>query len=146
MMPGHLGRQRRRGPELHAKQLLAEVGLEHRITHRPGELSGGEQQRVALARALVQRPQLLLADEPTGNLDSTTSRAIHQLFFEINRKFGTTVVIVTHNVEFAQAMPRVITLRDGLLHSDAKQAVVAREPAADNTDDLPSGVAHEQIA
>jgi lipoprotein-releasing system ATP-binding protein len=136
MMPGLIARKRRRELEEHAKKLLAEVGLEHRITHRPGELSGGEQQRVALARSLVQRPQLLLADEPTGNLDSTTSRAIHQLFFEINQKFGTTVVIVTHNIEFAQAMPRVITLKDGQLHSDVKQVVAERALADDDAHDL----------
>ena len=79
------------------------MGLAHRVSHRPGELSGGEQQRVALARALVLDPKLLLADEPTGNLDSATSDAIHDLFFTINKRHGTTMIVVTHNPAFAKA-------------------------------------------
>jgi lipoprotein-releasing system ATP-binding protein len=95
-------------------------GLANRATHRPGELSGGEQQRVALARALHMNPKLLLPDEPTGNLDSGTSKSIHDLFFEINERHGTTIVIVTHNNELAQSMPRIVTLKDGKLHSDER--------------------------
>jgi lipoprotein-releasing system ATP-binding protein len=120
MMPGMIA-GRRRDLEKRALELLREVGLEKRASHRPGELSGGEQQRVALARALLMNPKLLLADEPTGNLDSATSRAIHDLFYEINRNHGTTVVIVTHNSELANSMPRVVTLKDGLLHSDERR-------------------------
>jgi lipoprotein-releasing system ATP-binding protein len=92
MMPGLIQGRSRREMEDAARKLLGEVGLGHRATHRPGELSGGEQQRVALARALVLSPKLLLADEPTGNLDSATSEAMHELFFTVNREHGTTIV------------------------------------------------------
>ena len=106
-------------PRGHA--LLEEVGLKDRISHRPGELSGGEQQRVALARALVLEPKLILADEPTGNLDSATSVQIHDLFFSINKQRGTTIVVVTHNLALAQSMPRVITLKDGKVERDERR-------------------------
>ncbi len=121
MMPGMIAGRPRKDLEKRATTLLDEVGLSQRATHRPGELSGGEQQRVALARALLMNPKLLLADEPTGNLDSGTSKAIHDLFFEINERHGTTVVIVTHNPELAESMPRVITLKDGKLHADDRR-------------------------
>jgi lipoprotein-releasing system ATP-binding protein len=98
--------------------LLEEVGLGPRTTHRPGELSGGEQQRVAVARALALDPKLLLADEPTGNLDTATSDAMHDLFFQINREHGTTIVVVTHNSAFAESMPRVVRMRDGKVETD----------------------------
>jgi lipoprotein-releasing system ATP-binding protein len=118
LMPGLVQGRRRREIEPKARALLEEVGLKDRLLHRPGELSGGEQQRVALARALLLEPKLLLADEPTGNLDSATSGQIHDLFFEINRQRGTTIVIVTHNPALAASMPRVVTLRDGRVESD----------------------------
>jgi lipoprotein-releasing system ATP-binding protein len=95
--------------------MLEAVGLAERLTHRPGELSGGEQQRVALGRALVMRPKLLLADEPTGNLDSRTGASIHDLFFSLNQQFGTTMLIVTHNPELAARMPRRLRMIDGVL-------------------------------
>jgi lipoprotein-releasing system ATP-binding protein len=98
-----------------------EVGLKDRILHRPGDLSGGEQQRVALARAVFLEPKLLLADEPTGNLDSATSAQIHDLFFAINKERGTTIVIVTHNAVLAASMPRVVTLRDGRVETDERR-------------------------
>jgi lipoprotein-releasing system ATP-binding protein len=120
MMPGLIQGKTRREMEAPAEALLHEVGLAQRVTHRPGELSGGEQQRVALARALVLSPKLLLADEPTGNLDTATSSAMHDLFFEINKKHGTTIVVVTHNLGFAEAMPRVVTMRDGSIEKDAR--------------------------
>jgi lipoprotein-releasing system ATP-binding protein len=128
MMPGLIqGRNKREMSEL-AVKLLGEVGLAARVSHRPGELSGGEQQRVALARALVLGPKLLLADEPTGNLDTATSAAIHDLFFEINGTRGTTIVVVTHNASFADRMPRTVHLRDGRVEKDVKrgEAVGAR--------------------
>jgi lipoprotein-releasing system ATP-binding protein len=121
MMPGLIQGRSRREMEGPAKTLLTEVGLESRVTHRPGELSGGEQQRVALARALVLSPKLLLADEPTGNLDSATSKAMHELFFEMNEKRGTTIVVVTHNPAFAESMPRMVTLKDGRVESDERR-------------------------
>lgn len=118
MLPGLIGGRPRREMERRASGLLEEVGLADRATHRPGELSGGEQQRVAVARALALGPRLVLADEPTGNLDSATSEAIHELFFEINRKHNTTIVVVTHNPSFADSMPRVVHLKDGKVDRD----------------------------
>jgi lipoprotein-releasing system ATP-binding protein len=114
-----------------ARALLTEVGLAERVTHRPGELSGGEQQRVALARALVLSPKLLLADEPTGNLDTATSSAMHELFFQINRTHGTTIVVVTHNASFAERMPRVIHLRDGQVEKDVRRIADEGAPRAE---------------
>jgi lipoprotein-releasing system ATP-binding protein len=96
-----------------ARDILGRVGLSHRLTHRPSELSGGEQQRVALARALVLEPSLLLADEPTGNLDRATGEAIHQLFLELNRERGSTLLVVTHNPDLANLMPRRLRMVDG---------------------------------
>jgi lipoprotein-releasing system ATP-binding protein len=118
MIPGLIQGRPRREMEKRARKLLEEVGLTDRVTHRPGELSGGEQQRVAIARALALDPKLILADEPTGNLDSATSDAIHDLFFEICREHGTTIVVVTHNPAFAERMPRVVRMRDGRVEKD----------------------------
>jgi lipoprotein-releasing system ATP-binding protein len=121
MMPGLVQGRPRREVETRARALLEEVGLAQRVLHRPGELSGGEQQRVALARALLLEPKLLLADEPTGNLDSATSAQIHDLFFDINRQRGTTIVVVTHNLALAGSMPRVVTLKDGRVEKDERR-------------------------
>jgi lipoprotein-releasing system ATP-binding protein len=129
MMPGLVQGRPRREVETRARALLEEVGLAQRVLHRPGELSGGEQQRVALARALLLEPKLLLADEPTGNLDSATSAQIHDLFFEINRQRGTTIVVVTHNLALAGSMPRVVTLKDGRVEKDERRAVDPSPPA-----------------
>ena len=120
MMPGLI--QGRRRFETRAKQLLDEVGLSERLTHRPGELSGGEQQRVALARALLMEPKLVLADEPTGNLDSQTSASVHSLFFDLNRRHGITFLIVTHSRDFADMMPRRVSMKDGRIDSDELRA------------------------
>lgn len=98
--------------------VLAEVGLKHRLTHKPGALSGGEQQRVAIARALVNEPQLLLADEPTGNLDSGTSDEIMQLLNQMHQQRGLTMVIVTHNMPLAAGLDRILKIEDGLLAGD----------------------------
>jgi len=123
MMPGLIQGRPKREMEKRAKALLEEVGLEKRATHRPGELSGGEQQRVAVARALALDPKLLLADEPTGNLDTATSDAIHDLFFQINREHGTTLIVVTHNPAFAERMPRVVRMVDGRVEADELREV-----------------------
>jgi lipoprotein-releasing system ATP-binding protein len=96
-----------------AAQLLADVGLSARMHHKPNELSGGEQQRVAVARALMNSPKLILADEPSGNLDTENARALHQMIFELRKKYQQTFVIVTHNTEFAAMADRIITLVDG---------------------------------
>jgi len=118
MLPGLIARRPRKDMERRARYLLDEVGLSDRATHRPGELSGGEQQRVAIARALALEPKLLLADEPTGNLDSATSVTLHDLFFQINRTHGTTIVVVTHNPGFANSMPRIVHMKDGRVDRD----------------------------
>jgi lipoprotein-releasing system ATP-binding protein len=123
MIPGLIQGRPRREMEKRASALLEEVGLLSRATHRPGELSGGEQQRVAVARALALDPKLVLADEPTGNLDTATSDAIHDLFFQINREHGTTIIVVTHNPMFAERMPRVVRMRDGVVEADETRPV-----------------------
>jgi lipoprotein-releasing system ATP-binding protein len=115
MMPALIQRRPRSEAEARAHELLAVVGLEERLAHKPGELSGGEQQRVALARALVLHPRLVLADEPTGNLDSRTSAGIHELFGALNEKYGITMIVVTHNEELARRMPRRLHMVDGVL-------------------------------
>lgn len=115
MMPALIARKERRQAEQAARTLLGEVGLEHRLQHRPGELSGGEQQRVAIARALVMEPELLLADEPTGNLDAKTSEAIYELLVKIQKQTGVSMVVVTHNERIAARMEQVVRLLDGLI-------------------------------
>ena len=115
MMPGLINRLPRATAAERATAMLRRLGLAERLTHRPGELSGGEQQRVALARALLLRPRLLLADEPTGNLDTKTGREMHELFFELNRELEMTILIVTHNDELAARTPRKLRMADGLI-------------------------------
>jgi lipoprotein-releasing system ATP-binding protein len=126
MLPGLIAGRSRKEMEKRATMLLEEIGLSDRATHRPGELSGGEQQRVAVARALSLEPRMVLADEPTGNLDSRTSDSIHELFFEINRRHNTTIVVVTHNPSFADSMPRVVHLLDGRVDRDVYSAANGR--------------------
>ncbi len=99
-----------------AAQLLERVGLQHRLEHRPGQLSGGECQRVAVARALINRPRLLLADEPTGALDHANAVSLGQLLIELNKEQGVALVVVTHSLELAARLPRRLELRDGALH------------------------------
>jgi lipoprotein-releasing system ATP-binding protein len=115
MMPGLVRRLSRGVARRRAEESLARVGLSDRLEHRPGELSGGEQQRVALARALVLQPRLLLADEPTGNLDPQTASGIHALLQELNRDLGITGVVVTHNETLAASLGRRIRLVAGRL-------------------------------
>jgi lipoprotein-releasing system ATP-binding protein len=113
MMPGLIQRLPKAEIRRRAADVLGRVGLGKRLTHKPSQLSGGEQQRVALARAMVLGPALLLADEPTGNLDRQTGEEIHQLFLELNRERGSTLLVVTHNLELARLMPRSLTMIDG---------------------------------
>jgi lipoprotein-releasing system ATP-binding protein len=115
MMPALIARVARNKARAAAEELLADVGLAHRLTHRPGELSGGEQQRVAIARALALSPEILLADEPTGNLDMKTSEGVHAVLAELQQKKGLTLVVVTHNERLAADMGRVVRLADGRL-------------------------------
>jgi len=133
MMPALIQRMTVAQAQVKARDILGRVGLSHRLTHRPSELSGGEQQRVALARAMVLEPALLLADEPTGNLDRHTGAAIHQLFLDLNRERGSTLVVVTHNPELARLMPRRMRMIDGgrLVDEDHPPVASAKDPAND---------------
>jgi len=118
MMPGLIARLPRAECAQRADQMLVRVGLKERLAHRPGELSGGEQQRVALARALLLGPRLLLGDEPTGNLDTQTGRAMHELFLQLNRELGMTFLLVTHNDELAAHTSRQLRMVDGVIVED----------------------------
>ncbi len=113
-LPGMIAGRTRGEVESRARELLAMVGLTDRLEHKPSQLSGGEQQRVAIARALINSPRLLLADEPSGNLDTHNRREIHNLFFRLREELGLTVVVVTHDGELAQMSDRKIAIVDGL--------------------------------
>ncbi|HEU4385647.1 MAG TPA: ABC transporter ATP-binding protein [Anaeromyxobacteraceae bacterium] len=115
MMPALIRRVARGEARRRAEEVLGLVGLSGRLEHKPGELSGGEQQRVALARALCLQPRLLLADEPTGNLDPQTAEGIHALLLDLNRRLGLTAVVVTHNQLLAASLPRRVRLLGGRL-------------------------------
>jgi lipoprotein-releasing system ATP-binding protein len=115
MMPALIQGTRKQHAAQAAEEVLVRVGLKDRLNYRVGKLSGGEQQRVALARALVLKPLVLLADEPTGNLDKTNSDQIHSLLMELNREFSMTLVVVTHNMELAACMSRRVTIAEGKL-------------------------------
>ncbi|WP_421192381.1 ABC transporter ATP-binding protein [Aeromonas jandaei] len=122
MLPADLRGER--DCETRARELLAAVGLGERLHHMPPRLSGGEQQRVAIARAFMTRPSLLLADEPTGNLDSKTGDKVVELLFELNRKHGTTLVVVTHDQELASRCQRQLVMAAGRLEREVSHAVV----------------------
>lgn len=114
-LPGYIGKRNKKEVEKRAKELLIQLGLENRVEHKPNELSGGEQQRVSVARALINDPALILADEPSGNLDSTTAKELHQLFFDLRDKFQQTFVIVTHNEDLAKMADRTLVMKDGMI-------------------------------
>ena len=113
MIPAFIGGASDRDARRRAETLLGDMGLSERMTHRPSELSGGEQQRVAIARALMNEPAILLADEPSGNLDSVTKTEIHKLFFTLRERYGQTVVIVTHDESLARMCDRTLFIKDG---------------------------------
>ena len=112
-IPGWIAGRKKKEVEEKAATLLETLGVGHRIDNKPNALSGGEQQRVAVARALINNPDIVFADEPTGNLDSANARELHQLFFELRQKFQQTFLIVTHNEELAQMSDRVLHMKDG---------------------------------
>ena len=114
-IPGFIGKKDTVEVKKKAVELLTFLGLEHRINHKPNELSGGEQQRVAVARALINSPSVILADEPSGNLDSSSAESLHQLFFELRDQFNQTFIIVTHNQELANMADRKLTMKDGVI-------------------------------
>ncbi len=116
-IPGYIARRPRREVESRAKELLAFLNLQDRLEHKPSELSGGEQQRVAVARALINEPAVILADEPSGNLDSQNKKELHEMFFVLREKFKQTFVIVTHDMELAGMSDRKISLKDGQIIS-----------------------------
>lgn len=113
IMPGLIAGMKAEDAVPRAETLLKSVGLENRLQHRPGEMSGGEQQRVAIARALLMDPPIILADEPTGNLDVKTSEAVQELFLQLCEEFGTTMLLVTHDLKLAKKMPNHIVMEDG---------------------------------
>ena len=114
-IPGFIANKAKAEVEKDAKELLTFLGLSHRINHKPNELSGGEQQRVAVARALINKPKVIFADEPSGNLDTNSAKNLHELFFTLRDKFNQTFVIVTHNQELANMTDRKLEMLDGVL-------------------------------
>jgi lipoprotein-releasing system ATP-binding protein len=112
-IPGWLAGRNKAEVKTEAERLLTMLGLSHRMENKPNQLSGGEQQRVAVARALINKPDIIFADEPTGNLDSANAKELHQLFFDLRKQFDQTFLIVTHNEELAQLSDRVLYMKDG---------------------------------
>ena len=114
-IPAFIAKKSKSETELEAKKILDFLGISHRLNHKPNELSGGEQQRVAVARALINKPKVIFADEPSGNLDTISADNLHNLFFDLRKEFGQTFVIVTHNQEFANMADRKLVMSDGNL-------------------------------
>jgi lipoprotein-releasing system ATP-binding protein len=117
-IPAFIANKSKQETEIEAKKLLDYLGLSHRINHKPNELSGGEQQRVAVARALINKPSIIFADEPSGNLDTASAENLHQLFFKLRDEYGQTFVIVTHNEELADMADRKLVMVDGHISND----------------------------
>ena len=128
-IPGFIAGSSKTKVEARAKELLSFLGLSERMQHKPSELSGGEQQRVAVARALINNPAVILADEPSGNLDSATAKDLHQLFFKLRKEFNQTFVIVTHNEELANMADRKLVMKDGQIEENAQgKEVITDQP------------------
>ncbi|WP_348813999.1 ABC transporter ATP-binding protein [Flavobacterium maritimum] len=121
-IPAYIAGKKPSETETEAKRLLTYLGLSHRINHKPNELSGGEQQRVAVARALINKPDVIFADEPSGNLDTHSAENLHQLFFQLRDEFGQTFVIVTHNEELANMADRKLVMVDGQISGTFQQS------------------------
>ena len=134
MSPAYIAGTSQRQARQRAKELLDFMGLTDRATHKPNELSGGEKQRVAVARALVNNPAVILADEPSGSLDTKNKEELHQLFFDLRDKFGQTFVIVTHDEQLASITDRTIHLRDGIIESP----IIPQETCLDSEITTPS--------
>ncbi|AGY52696.1 Lipoprotein-releasing system ATP-binding protein LolD [Bacteroidales bacterium CF] len=113
IIPAIIAKESMRSAKDRAKHLLSSLGLGDRLSHKPGELSGGEQQRVAIARALINRPSVIFADEPSGNLDTVTKKEIHSLFFDLRDRYNQTIIIVTHDRDLAAMSDRILEMRDG---------------------------------
>ena len=149
MIPAYIAGRSTKDAKARAEELLAFMGLSDRAKHKPNELSGGEKQRVAVARALVNNPKVILADEPSGSLDTKNKEELHQLFFDLRDKFGQTFVIVTHDEQLATLTDRTIHMRDGLLevpHSDTEEAAEDLTTAInDNTIEVPSGTERDTL-
>jgi lipoprotein-releasing system ATP-binding protein len=114
-IPAWIGKKNKAEAEARAHELMTFLKVDHRLQHKPSELSGGEQQRVAVARALINKPAVILADEPSGNLDSANAAALHDLFFELRERFNQTFVIVTHNETLANRADRKLLMKDGVI-------------------------------
>ncbi len=137
MIPAFIGGESRAKAEARAKELLQFMGLADRASHKPAELSGGEKQRIAVARALVNNPAVVLADEPSGSLDTHNKQELHQLFFDLRQRFGQTFVIVTHDEQLATLTDRTIHMRDGLLEIPT-QPTEPTEPTPPTLPTLPT--------
>ena len=123
-IPGLIAKKNKPETEKRAKELLDFLGLSARLDHKPSAMSGGEQQRVAVARALINNPSVVLADEPTGNLDSKNAEELHKLFFELRKEFNNTFVVITHNPELANLADRKLRMADGALLNNASEAAI----------------------
>lgn len=131
MIPAYIAGMSTKDARRRAEELLDFMGLADRANHKPNELSGGEKQRVAVARALVNNPAVILADEPSGSLDSKNKAELHQLFFDLRDRFGQTFVIVTHDEQLASITDRTIKMRDGLLEAETEAATEPKKNEAD---------------